>query len=120
MKQAQPADAAAIATLLVNEQIQGSSINEFGTTETNDADSPDVLPVYTPISLGQTVLVRSTNEFGTYNKLSNSRFLSMTLAVQMRFVSRFPRPAGATGHRDFRREPGSVPRTSDPQTKTSR
>ena len=78
------ADAAAIATLLVNEQMQGSTIDEFGTTETNDADSPDVLPVYAPISLGQTVRVRSTSEFGTYNKLSNHRFLSMTLDQQMR------------------------------------
>jgi hypothetical protein len=83
LKQARPAAAAAIATLLAGEQIVGSTIDEFGTTETNDAGSSDVLPVYTPIDLGQTVNVRSTAEFGTYNALSNHRFVLLTLDQQM-------------------------------------
>jgi hypothetical protein len=81
IKEASPADAPAVATLLSNEQIEGPTIDIFGSTETNDAGSPDVLPVYTAIALGQTVQVRSTNEFGTINKLSNDRFLLLSLAA---------------------------------------
>lgn len=80
-KQAQPAQAPAIDVLLANEQIEGPMIDIFGSTETNDAGSPDVLPVYTPVQIGQTVQVRSTDEFGTINKLSNDRFLLLSLAA---------------------------------------
>ncbi len=81
LKEARPADAPAIAALLSNEQIEGPTIDIFGSTETNDAGSSDVLPVYTPIAMGQTIQLRSTNEFGTPNKLSNDRFLLLSLVA---------------------------------------
>jgi hypothetical protein len=88
----QPADATAIATLLVNEQIQGSTIDEFGTTDTNDADSPDVLPVYTPISLGQT---DSRNQ----HQASSERTTSFPIIA---FLSMTPCPADERSFHGFR------------------
>jgi hypothetical protein len=94
IKEASPGDAPAIAALLSNEQVEGPTIDIFGSTETNDADSPDVLPVYTPIQLGQTRQVRSTNEFGTINKLSNDRFLLFSLAAPANVRFRVSADAG--------------------------
>lgn len=80
-KQAQPADAAAIDTLLSGEQIVGPTLDIYGSTETNNAGSSDVLPVYTSIALGGSVSLRSTNAFGFGNKLSTHRYLTFTLAA---------------------------------------
>ncbi len=81
LEEVRPDVAAAIAALLSNEQVEGPTIDIFGSTETNDAASADVLPIYTPVQLGQTRQVRSTNEFGIFNKLSNDRFLLLSLAA---------------------------------------
>ncbi|WP_116811167.1 PKD domain-containing protein [Steroidobacter cummioxidans] len=61
--------------------------DEFGSTETNDAGSPGVLPVYSPIILGGApVTVRSSVDFriesnsaGPSNKLGIHRFLRFDL-----------------------------------------
>lgn len=81
LKELQPAEATAIATLLANEQIVGATIDAHGSTETNDAGSSHVLPVYTSIMVGGSVQLRSTNEFGTPNKLSGHRFLRLSLTA---------------------------------------
>jgi hypothetical protein len=80
-KQVRPADAAAVDAMLAAEQIVGPTIDIYGSTETNNAGSADVLPVYTNIALGNSVQLRSTNEFGTNNKLSSHRFLRLALAA---------------------------------------
>lgn len=82
LKQDQPASAVALTDLLNGEAIIGATIDSFGTTENNNAGVTDVLPVYTPIALGGTAVLRSTNLFGTGNKLSTHRFLKLTLAAQ--------------------------------------
>lgn len=79
LKQLRPSDAAGIDVLLANEQIVGSTMDIYGSTETNNAGSIHVLPVYTGIALGGSVVLRSTNEFGTPNKLSSHRFLRLSL-----------------------------------------
>jgi hypothetical protein len=83
LKQARPADAAAIDTLLASEALTGPGMDIYGSTETNDAGSGAVvLPVYTTIALGGSTVLGSTNAFGTGNKLSTHRFLKLTLAAQ--------------------------------------
>lgn len=79
LKQLSPIDAAKIDALLANEQIVGTTIDAYGSTETNAAGSESVLPVYTAIALGGSAQVRSTNEFGTGNALSNHRYLRFSL-----------------------------------------
>jgi hypothetical protein len=76
LKQQLPAQAGAVDAIVSDEATVSSTMDVFATTETNNAQSQDVLPVYTPIEVGGTALtVRSTDDFGTDNKLSNSRFL---------------------------------------------
>jgi hypothetical protein len=87
-RQQQSAQAAAIDALLLNEQIVGPTIDIYGSTETNNAGSSDVLPIYSNIALGGSMLLRSTNQFGTLNKLSSHRYLRFSLPAQtnVRFV----------------------------------
>ena len=80
-KQARPVDAAGLDAMLSSEQIVGPTMDIYGGTETNNAGSVDVLPIYTSIALGGSVQLRSTNEFGIVNKLSSHRFLKLTLAA---------------------------------------
>jgi hypothetical protein len=82
LKQGRPGEAAAIDALLASESLTGPGMDIYGSTETNNAGSGDVLPVYTTIALGGTTVLRSTNLFGTGNKLSTHRFLKFTLAAQ--------------------------------------
>jgi len=81
LKQARPGDAPAIDTLLASELLTGAGMDIYGSTETNNAGSTDVLPVYTTIALGGSTVLRSTNAFGVGNKLSTHRFLKFTLAA---------------------------------------
>ncbi|MGH8263362.1 MAG: hypothetical protein ACRET4_07775 [Steroidobacteraceae bacterium] len=81
LKLAQPTDASAIDTLLAGELLTGPGMDIYGSTETNNAGSADVLPVYTTIALGGSTVLRSTNAFGVGNKLSTHRFLKFTLAA---------------------------------------
>ena len=79
-RQLRPDQAPTLDFLLQGEGIVGPTIEPYGSTETNNASSQSVLPVYTPISLGgAAVQVRSTNEFGVGNKLSTHRFLRLNV-----------------------------------------
>ncbi len=80
LKAAQSGSVSAINSLLSGQSIAGVGMDEFGSTETNNAGSVDVLPVYTDIGLNQQVEVCGIRTFGTYNKLSNRRFLSLDLS----------------------------------------
>jgi len=90
------ADAPGISALVDAEGMNGTTIAEFGTTETNDAGAvtaTDVIPIYTPITVGGgPVTVRSTSAFGTPNKLSNQRFLLLDVVTQsnLRFTATGP------------------------------
>lgn len=78
-RQLRPDRAPTLDFLLQGEGIVGPTIEPYGSTETNNASSQNVLPVYRPISLGGSVQVRSTNEFGVGNKLSTHRFLRLNV-----------------------------------------
>lgn len=80
LKTQNPALANQIDTIVSGQAIASSVIDEYGSLETNDANQPHVLPIYTPIVLdGGTVTVTSINRFSTPNKLSNARFLRFNL-----------------------------------------
>ncbi len=84
LKLARPADAAAINTLVAAQGIVSSTMDAFATTETNTSGAPviNVLPVYANISAnGTPVVVRSSDDFGTYNTLGNHRYLRLVLAA---------------------------------------
>jgi hypothetical protein len=72
----------AIDQLLSNQQIN-SSINAFGSNETNDAGNANTLPIYSALSIGSTVnrcVINTFNNGDDRNKLSNSRFFTITPA----------------------------------------
>ncbi len=78
------AETAFIDALLLREDITATGINLYGDGETNDGPGtpPDVLPIYTDISLGNTVRVCSNSQFDSArdgNKLSEVRYLRLNL-----------------------------------------
>jgi hypothetical protein len=78
LKAAQPGQVAAIDNLVSSQNINSSSINAFASTENNYPSGLPVytLPLFTDISLGSTVVVRSTGTAQRRtNKLGNHRFL---------------------------------------------
>jgi len=92
---AQPnAETAFIDSQLAREAITGPGINRYGVGELNDADGnpndapgtpPDVLPVYTDISVGLPIRICSNSQFDSGrngNKLSEVRFLKLDLLSQ--------------------------------------
>ncbi len=87
LKQVRPSQADSIVSMLEGERITGATINDYGSTETNDAGAPDTLPIYRAIALGDSVRVTSSNLFGTGNKLGNHRYLRLSLsaAANVRF-----------------------------------
>ncbi len=75
-----PADAANIDSIVVARMIESVAIDEYGSMESNDAGNIDVLPVFSDIAIGGAAVgVCSIDTFGTFNKLSNSRFLKFTV-----------------------------------------
>jgi hypothetical protein len=81
-----PGDASFIDSQLVRESITAAGIEPYGSTEINDAGSPDALPVYTTIPTdGSSVPICSSAEFdsvganATGNKLGEHRFLRMNV-----------------------------------------
>jgi hypothetical protein len=74
LKDAQPASAAAIDALVAAQNIDSAIINPFASNETH-APLPDMLPIYTNITLGVPVVLRTTDDAGRHNKLGNRRFV---------------------------------------------
>jgi hypothetical protein len=95
LKQQNPTLATQIDQVVAAQSIVSATMDIYGTTETNSAGSTDVLPIYTPISIGGPAkTVRSTVEFDPLrerNKLSVRRFLrldvSSTQTVRITVVS---------------------------------
>lgn len=85
LKEENPADADNIDALVAAQFIEAVTIDELGSTETNDAgnNGGDVLPVYVPISIGagNNVDICSIDQYGSINKLSNARFLIFTVSA---------------------------------------
>jgi hypothetical protein len=95
LRERNPVAAPGISGLLTDNAISG--VGDFAVGETNYPANPnpqgtpvleeDVLPIYTPIALNsEQLLLCGIRVFGTFNKLSNRRFLSFSLP-QSRLVS---------------------------------
>ena len=73
-------DADAVTELARRRGINGTGI--FGLGETNDDDFEDALPVYLEVAVdGTPSLVCTTDQFGTFNKLGNRRFLRFEITT---------------------------------------
>lgn len=82
LKQQNPGVAPQIDQIVSNQNIVSPTMTPWAETETNDAGASDVLPLYTPIAVGQTRIVRSAAPFGTENKLANHRYLRLDIQAQ--------------------------------------
>ncbi|HUO81796.1 MAG TPA: hypothetical protein VM616_02940 [Gammaproteobacteria bacterium] len=86
LKDANPSLAANIDALVMGQGIDSVGMDELGSSETNDAGNPDILPIYQPIAIGAgsvNVCSLGGNEnppqdYGSINKLGNARFLHFT------------------------------------------
>jgi hypothetical protein len=81
LKAARPADVAAINALVSAQNINAAAIDIWGSNETNMPYVNNMLPMYTPITPGTPVVVRSIDDGGMYNKAGNHRFLRFTAAT---------------------------------------
>jgi hypothetical protein len=103
LKQQRPADAAAIDQIVSQQATVSSTINAFGTTETNSGTpaNANVLPIYTPITInGASVTLNSIGDFQVGanrsggNKLSTRRFLRLDVPMAQTVRIRLTAPAG--------------------------
>ncbi len=84
LKQQNPGQAAFIDSLLIDHGIVANGIDIFGDSETNDGPGtpPDVLALYTDITLGATTNICVNSQFDDDrdgNKLSEHRYLRLNL-----------------------------------------
>ncbi len=70
--------------------------DELGSTETNDAGSSSVLPIYTDLSVGETEEVCVTSQFGTNNRLGNRRYLRISNLSSGFYTFTVTRTSGST------------------------
>ena len=78
LRAAQPAQAAAIDTLIAGQNITSAGLDALGSTETHvptPVASVAALPIYTNLTAGTPVTVRSVDDAGHYNTLGNHRFV---------------------------------------------
>jgi len=81
------ADENFIDALLTEQNIDPAVIDIYGSMESNEgpgAPNDDVLPIYTPITLGNTTTICANSQFDndrTGNKLSEHRYLTLNLPV---------------------------------------
>lgn len=91
-----------ISALLDAQNIVGASIDEYGSTETNNAgNASGVLPVYTSLTIGGGAQnVCTETQYGTPNKLSNFRYMRMTIATAGMYQFQASRTSSAYGNTD--------------------
>lgn len=83
LKAARPGDAAAVNAVVAAQNINAAAIDPFGTNETwvpPEVPSLAAIPVFTTITPGVPVVLRTVDDAGHYNKLGNRRFLRFTAA----------------------------------------
>ena len=70
----------AIDALVAGQVIRATDIDAFGSTETNDAEINESLPLYTSVALnGPAAVVCGSAELGIFNKVGNRRFLRFSV-----------------------------------------
>src|SRR5690606_15131362 len=77
LKAAQPAQASAIEALVSAQNINAELIDDFANSETSTPEA-HVLPLFTAITPGVPVVVRTLDNRGRHNKVSNRRLLQFT------------------------------------------
>src|SRR5690606_39747844 len=77
LKAAQPAQASAIEALVSAQNINAELIDEFANSETSTPEA-QALPLFTAITPGAPVVVRTLDNRGRHNKVSNRRLLQFT------------------------------------------
>jgi len=78
LKESVPGQSAAIDALLNGQNITSAGLDALGSTETHvptPVASAAALPVYTTLTAGSPVTLRSGADAGTYNTLGNHRFV---------------------------------------------
>ncbi|NOY71336.1 MAG: hypothetical protein GXP14_03005 [Gammaproteobacteria bacterium] len=78
------ASATALDALFIAQSINSNSrIDQYGTNETNYPESPaNILPIFTPLIIGDPAInICSIADYGTYNKLSNRRFIRFNVST---------------------------------------
>jgi hypothetical protein len=81
LKQRAGVDNAAVDAIVAGQSIVAGTIDAYGSTETNDGDVDEALPLYTDLALNgapQTVCGSATATF-YYNTIGNRRFLTFTV-----------------------------------------
>lgn len=77
--------AAGIDALVAAQAIQSATIDDLGTTESNNGGAVANLPVYVPIQInGPIVQVCSSTANTEYNKLGNRKFVRFNVAINQR------------------------------------
>lgn len=77
LKAIRPQETAAINALVAAQNIDATQIDDFATGETH-APYADAVPLFTDVSIGSPVVLRSVDNGGRHNKLGNHRFLRFT------------------------------------------
>jgi hypothetical protein len=96
LKADEPGATDAVNALLEGQNIVGIGMDEWGSTETNDAGTTDVLPVYAvQRDGGAPVTACSISSFGTYNRLSTRRFLRLRISSDGIYEFRVRGPDGS-------------------------
>jgi len=89
----------AIDALFMTQSISSNSnVDAYGTNETNypNEDPINILPIFTPLIAGDPAInICSIADFGTYNKLSNRRFIRFHIASEGTYQITAVGPSGS-------------------------
>ncbi|HBH88947.1 MAG: hypothetical protein CMK04_02420 [Ponticaulis sp.] len=118
-----PGAAAQITAIAADQSVNGTGHNGAG--ETNTGGYANALPVYSELTPGQTARVCSTDTYGSYNKLGNRDFVTVTFPSAGTHTITMSRVSGPTGtdpdfviYRDGQRIVVSQDATADSETYT--
>ena len=118
-----PGAAAQITAIAADQSVNGTGHNGAG--ETNTGGYANALPVYSELTPGQTARVCSTDTYGSYNKLGNRDFVTVTFPSAGTHTITMSHVSGPTGtdpdfviYRDGQRLVVSQEATADSETYT--
>ncbi len=81
-----PGSAVDIEALFAAEGINAESMNAWGIGSTNNGGSSYALPVYHELAVGKDAYFCNSDQFGTYNKLTNSAFMMLDINISGRYT----------------------------------
>jgi hypothetical protein len=109
LKAANSGSAAAIDTLVAAQNITTAGMDAFGATEahvpvtTPAFPSIAALPIYTNATVGGTVIMRTVNDAGLFNRIGNHRFVKFTVpGSQLVTITAMTSNTNAGADPDFR------------------